>query len=66
MKDLVPGRPAAARRSLLSSISWEDLLERFRLLCEETFIVSSVAAALDDDEGDDEGEDEESSEKDII
>jgi hypothetical protein len=62
MKDLVPGRPAAARRSLLSSISWEDLLERFRLLCEETFIVSSVAAALDDDEG----EDEESSEKDII
>ena len=40
MKDLVPGRPAVERRSLLSSIRWEDLLERPRLDFEETFIVS--------------------------
>jgi hypothetical protein len=44
----VPGRPAVARRSLLSSIRCEDLLERLRLLLEETFIVR--CAALDDDE----------------
>lgn len=36
----MPGRPAVERRSLLSSIRWEDLLERPRLDFEETFIVS--------------------------
>jgi len=36
----VPGRPAVERRSLLSSIRWEDLLERPRLDFEDTFIVS--------------------------
>lgn len=50
MKDLVPGLPAVERRSLLSSIRAEDLLDRPRLLLEDTFIVSS-AAALDDDDG---------------
>ena len=47
MKDLVPGRPAVERRSLLSSIRWEDLEERLRLDLEDTFMVSDAAA--DDD-----------------
>ena len=47
MKDLVPGRPAVERRSLLSSIRWEDLLERPRLDFDVTFIVSVAAAELE-------------------
>ena len=38
--------PAVVRRSLLRSIRYEDLLERFRLLLEEIFIVSVVRVLL--------------------
>ena len=38
--------PAADRRSLLCSIRYEDLLDRFRLPLEEIFIVSVVLLLL--------------------
>ena len=52
-KDFVPGRPADVRRWLLSSMRWDDLLARFRLPLDDTFIVSVAAAeaAPDDDDG---------------
>jgi len=48
MNFLVPGLPAVWRRSLLSSIRWDDLEVRPRLFPPETFIVS-----VDDDDDDD-------------
>lgn len=48
-----PGRPAVRRRSLLSSIRWEDLEERVRLDWLETFIVRLLLPLLlhvDDDD----------------